>query len=673
MKLHNVLYGTAYYPEYMPYERTQIDMKMMKNAGINTIRIAESTWSTWEPQDSVFQFALLHQTIQAARDFDINVIVGTPTYAVPTWLVRKFPDVLGTTHNGPCHYGHRQNMDITNPHYLFYAERIIRKMLVQVKEYPNVIGFQLDNETKAYDTCSSSAQSRFVAYLKSKFASIEEMNQAYGLSYWSNDVHTWEDFPDIRGTINGSLGAEYERFQRQLVTEFLAWQSSIVREYAREDQFITQNFDYDWRDYSYGMQPEVNQFEAVKSLTIPGFDLYHPSQNLLTGAEISFGGAIGRAVAGVDSPSGQGNYLILETEAQGNRNWLPYSGQLRLQAYSHLANGADSVMYWHWHSIHNAIESYWKGILSHDLKENETYREVQRVGTELKQLSANLLHLRKENKVAIMLDNHSLSGMKWFSIRENLQYNDVARWFADALYEMNVEYDVIPSTQKDFSSYNVVITPALYSASGAVRENLLNFVKNGGHLVASFKSFFSDENLKIACEEQPAKMTECFGMVYDQFTNPVDVSIKVDAQTFSALEWMELLRPITAKTWVPYKSIPYQGYAAVTHNEYGHGTATYVGCFFEKNVLQKLLKKVLNIAGVEVPKFGFPLIIRRGVNEGGQKVCYYLNYSMNTVSVLYDGESGTLLVYNDKMERKTIANGSKLELGAWNLAIVVSE
>ena len=76
------------------------------------------------------------------------------------------------------------------------------------------------------------------------------------------------------------------------------------------------------------------------------------------------------------------SYLILETEAQGLTPWLPYPGQLRLQAYSHLANGSNSVMYWHWHSIHNAIESYWKGVLSHDFSENATYREASEIGAE---------------------------------------------------------------------------------------------------------------------------------------------------------------------------------------------------------------------------------------------------------------------------------------------------
>ncbi len=37
--------------------------------------------------------------------------------------------------------------------------------------------------------------------------------------------------------------------------------------------------------------------------------------------------------------------------------WLPYPGQLRLQAYSHLASGAMGVMYWHWGSLHNSFET----------------------------------------------------------------------------------------------------------------------------------------------------------------------------------------------------------------------------------------------------------------------------------------------------------------------------
>ena len=116
-------YGAAYYDEYLPYDRLTTDMELMKKAGISLIRIAESTWSTWEPKDGVFDFTHLHRVLRASKDAGIDVIVGTPTYAVPPWLARKYPDLLAVTHDGPQLYGHRQNMDLTHPGYLLQIGR----------------------------------------------------------------------------------------------------------------------------------------------------------------------------------------------------------------------------------------------------------------------------------------------------------------------------------------------------------------------------------------------------------------------------------------------------------------------------------------------------------------------------------------------------------------------
>lgn len=214
------------------------------------------------------------------------------------------------------------------------------------------------------------------------------MNHAFGLNHWSNRVGAWEDFPDVRGAINGSLGAEFDKFRRTLVDEFLSWQADIVREYAREDQFITHNLDM--KGYSYGVQPGTNHYHAARALDIAGVDIYHPSQDGLTGAEIAYGGDSARSLK-------RDNYLVLETEAQGFPQWLPYDGQLRLQAYSHLASGANMVEYWRWHSLHNACETYWNGLLSHDFKENDTYRAAKVIGNEFSRIGSHLVNLKKQS------------------------------------------------------------------------------------------------------------------------------------------------------------------------------------------------------------------------------------------------------------------------------------
>lgn len=83
------------------------------------MRIAESTWSTCEPQDGVFDFSHVERVMDAMEEAGIHVIIGTPTYAVPAWMVKAHPDVIATTKNGAGIYGARQIMDITNPVYLF--------------------------------------------------------------------------------------------------------------------------------------------------------------------------------------------------------------------------------------------------------------------------------------------------------------------------------------------------------------------------------------------------------------------------------------------------------------------------------------------------------------------------------------------------------------------------
>ena len=686
MKTEKLYFGAAYYSEYLPYDRVEKDMEMMEKAGMNVIRIAESTWSTLEPQEGVYDFTHIDRMLNAAACHHISVIVGTPTYAVPTWLVKKYPDILAITQNGRERYGHRQNMDITNPDYLSHAERVIRVLMEHVKDVPHVIGYQLDNETKSYGTAGPRVQAMFVDYLKENFPDINDFNHEFGLDYWSNRVNDWDDFPDVRGTINQSLAAEFCKFQRSLVTKFLSWQADIVREYKRDDQFITQNFDFDWTTHSIGYQSQVDQYDASRCMTVAGADIYHPSNEELTGAEITVCGNISRSLK-------KDNYLILETEAQGLTPWLPYPGQLRLQAYSHIANGSNSVMYWHWHSIHNAIESYWKGVLSHDFSENETYREAVVIGNEWKKIGSHLKNLKKENKIAIMLDNASLTGFTQFPL-ENAGangYNTVMRWFSDALYRLNIEYDMISSKERDFSSYECLIVPALYSAPESLLLALDSYVRNGGHLITTFRSGFSDEYLKIYPDMQPHILHECLGLHYDQFTHPhhVDIvpvqsNVMAAAQkhfshpddsafslTSSACEWMELITCDTAVPVLKYSHPAYERYAAAAKNQYGNGSTLYFGTMFENDeLLESVLLSFLHETGFSGGDLSsdaphYPLIIKRGINDSGKELCYYLNYSKDPVSVTHRGKDGIELV-----SETSIVCGDKIDLGGWGVAVV---
>lgn len=650
MKTERLYFGAAYYDEYMPVSRVEEDMQLMKAAGMNVIRIAESTWSTWEPRDGEFDFTSLHRMLRGAKKYGINVIVGTPTYAIPPWMVRKYPDILADTHSGPSRYGHRQNMDITHPGYRFHCQRIIRRLMEEVRPYNHVIGFQLDNETKHYDTCGERAQALFKQWLIDKFETVENLNQAFGLAYWSNSLGSWDDLPDIRGTINGSLAAEFEAFQRSLVTEFLTWQRSIVDEYRRPDQFVTHNFDYEWRDYSHALQPDADQFQAAKAVTVAGCDIYHPTAGRLTGAEISFGGDLARGLK-----KGQ-NFFVLETQAQGPIGRLPWPGQLRLQAFAHLANGANMVEYWHWHSIHNAIESHWKGVLSHDFTPGAVYQEAKTIGADFARLSPHLVNLNRKSDVAIMVSNRSLSGLKHSYAFAGPNYGDILRWIYDSFFRLNISCNFIDDTVRDFSAYKLVVTPGLYCAEDSLIESLRQYVKNGGHLLSTFRSFFCDENVKIRTAQQPGGLNDVFGMTYDNFTIPVDVP--------NVREWMELLRPnLDTKVLLSYNHPVYDGYAIATHHSYGNGSASYIGAMLDNDTLRDLLTELLPSTSVKMLSECWPLIIKEGENQLGKLVQYVLNYSAESINYVVPVDCYELL-----SEKKYSADTPAV-LQGWDVAI----
>ena len=623
----DLLFGSAYYPEYLTIDRCEQDIQLMRRCGMNTIRIAESTWSTMEPNEGEYNFSYIDRALEMAEKYGIHVIIGTPTYAIPAWLVKKDPTILVETKHGRMHYGHRQIFDLLNPTFRKNAEIIISKLLAHTASHPSVIGFQVDNETKHYDNFGIRIQHEFKNFLKDKYGTVEALNAAFGLSYWSNALGSWDDFPDMKGCINGNLMTEYEAFRRQQVTEFLGWQVDMVNSYRRADQFVTHNLDFAWKKfgaaiaqdgYSYGVQPDVNHVDVARLLTTAGCDIYHPTQDLLTGAEIAFCGDEIRCTKAK-------NYFVLETQAQGFKYWTPYPGQMRLHAYSHLASGAQSLLYWNWGSIHNGYETYWKGVLSHDLAANPIYDEVSRVGHELEKYGAENLVISKENNVAFVVDNRTLTAFEWFPIDKDCSYNDVLRWVYDCLYELNIECDIVHASNLDPEKYTVIITPALYCVSENLTCKLRKFVQDGGVLISTFKSFVADEKASVYQDGLPHGLTEVFGMSYQLHTDPGRAMLSGQKTQYIA----ELLTTKHATPVMNYEHSYWDKYAGVTANSYGNGKAWYIGARTTKAVLKEIISEAIGRKH-EKDRIMWPMIIRSGINQKGKKIHYVLHYSEDT-------------------------------------------
>lgn len=667
MRPDTILYGVAYYHEYMPSERLEKDIELMKRAGITVVRVGESAWSSWEPRDGEFQFAWMDRVVNAMHETGIQVVMGTPTYSIPPWLYAKHPEImvvpLGQVRGPQQFYGPRQNMDITHPVYRQYAERVIRKIAERYAKHPGVVGWQIDNETTSYGTAGPNVQAGFQEWLKRKFGTVEALNKAWGLVYWGQLLSSWDDLPPRDGILNPGWKLEWERYQRSLVTDFLAWQAALVREYAPARQWVMQ-------DFHGGARTAVDSRDISKFLDVAGMNPYHEAQDALDGWWIAFSGDFTRSMK-------RAPFLVTETNAQtigwdAKGQFPPYDGQLRLQAWAHVAGGAHMVEYWHWHSLHYGQETYWKGLLGHDLEPNRVYEEATRIGAEFKRLGPRLAGLMPRNRVAILHSVDSHYGLQFMPIADRVSYLTIEDQLHKALYRLNVGADFVFAEEADFSGYDVLVVPPLYVASDALLERIAAFARGGGHVLLTLKSGFTNEFDTVRAVRAPGPLREACGFSYQEFSS-LKEPLRLKGDPFgvgdeqnTASTWIDMLLPETATPLAFYDHPFFGRFPAVTRNAFGKGTVTYEGTVLTDALQAKVVESVLKEAGIEPPA-GLPprVRLREAVSRDGRMLRFYLNFSGEPQSFQYPHPAGTELVSG-----RGVAPGERITLGAWDLALI---
>jgi beta-galactosidase len=663
-RMDTVLYGVAYYPEYMPYERTDQDIALMQKAGINVVRIGESSWGLWEPEDGKFEFAWMDRVVEKLHSAGIRIILGTPTYSIPAWMYKKHPEILVTRLGGQSlYYGLRQNTDLANPTYRFYCERVIRKILEHYKNNPAIIGFQIDNETSSAYAANHDVQVGFQEYLKSKFKSVDELNKVWGLNYWGQRLNDWTELPPRDGIINPGWKLEWERYSQWLTTDFLAWQASIVNAYKAPNQFVM-------HDFAAPPNPLVNEEDVARSLDIAAANPYHGTQDQFDGETSSMVGDYMRSLKNT-------NYLITETNAEAigwdsKEQFPPYDGQLRLDVYTHASSGANMIEYWHWHSIHYGQETYWKGVLGHDLTPGRTYDEVSRTARELQRIGPEIADIQRKNQVAILYSDDSHYGIEFMKFSDRVNYRTILRQMYHTLYRANVGVDFVFPDSTELSKYKVIVVPPLYVASDALLKRLAEYVHGGGHLVVAFKSGFCNEFSTVRWEMAPGPLREAAGFHYQEFSSlqkPLELKddpFHVGSEN-KVSEWAEMLLLDSAKGLAYYDQPFFEKYPAITRNSFGKGTLIYEGTVLSDVLQDHVMSSVLQLAGLTGPDQSLPANVRvkHGVNRKGKTLHYFLNYSSDPQAFPYSFGAGS-----DLLSQSAVAPGQSIKLKPWDAAIV---
>jgi beta-galactosidase len=598
-----ILFGAAYYAEYQPSPRLDEDMDLMQQARFTVIRVGESVWSTWEPENGVFDLDWLEPVLDAASARGISVIVGTPTYAAPPWLARAYPEINAQRATGkPAGWGARQEIDFTHPAFLFHAERIIRKIMDRYAGHPAVIGFQVDNEPGNEIFFNHGVFQKFVDHLRHTYGTVERLNTEWGLTYWSHRLSTWSDLWTPDGNAQPQYALAWRRFQAQLTTDFIHWQAAIVREYARGDQFVTTCISYERRT--------AEDDALTKELDITGGNPYYRMQDYLALPAIeplkqewtTEGTWSLYATADRMYSSKQAPFLVTETNAQAighsHQNEPAYDGQWRQAAWALVSRGATMIEYWHWHTLHFGAETYWGGVLPHSLEPGRVYGQIAQLGREFETAGSLVTELTPDADVAIVYSNDT----KW-ALEEapQLSHNDVpdTRTFQtifDSFYrgtfDAGLQSRLIHQSQlaeMDPAAF-AATQPVLIAAGLAITTDAElrwydDYAAAGGHLIIGIRTGYQDHEARARTDRQPALLNIASGVFYHEFSTlrePVPVkatpgSAFVTSPGAAATDWIDGLQSTDAAALLGYEHPHFTRWPALTSRAHGAGTVTYVG------------------------------------------------------------------------------------------------
>jgi beta-galactosidase len=596
-------FGVDYYPEQWPEERWPVDARLMAEAGVNVVRLAEFAWSLLEPGPDRFDFGWLDRALEVLQGRGIRAVLGTPTASPPPWVMAMLPDAFRVLPSGHRQtYGNRRQYCPTHPGYRERGCIITQAMAEHYAQHPAVLGWQIDNELSGHCHCAI-CKKGFQAWLKRKYGSLDALNAAWGTAFWSQVYSDWRQIPvplETGGVPNPGLDLDYRRFMSDTYVCLQQEQVDILRR-ACPDHFVTHNF----MGFHHS---EIDYFDLARTLDVVAWDNYvRTSWNLdqeVRPAPSALGHDTMRGLKGQ-------NFWLMEQQS-GCGGWqnvgtIPRPGEMRLWTYQAIAHGADAIVFYRWRTARHGTEQYWHGVLDHHGQPRRRYRELQTIGAELARVGEQLLGAESRPQVAIVLSYDTRFAFQAQPNHKDLNYSEFFSSYHAALHRRNVGVDIVPPLA-DLSQYRLVLAPALHVVSPEVADNLRRYVGGGGTLLITARSGVKDEANAVVDLPLPGLLADVCGVEVEEYDAlhadgnvPVELALPgstAEARTLRARLWCDLLVPTTAQTVARYQGEYYAGRAAITLNRFGRGQTVYVGTLGDEDLIDTVVGWAVGMACV---------------------------------------------------------------------------
>ena len=648
-----ILYGGDYNPNQWPKEIWQEDMRMFRDAHINSATINVFSWAKLQPSEETYDFEELDEIVKMLEKEGYDIVMATSTAALPAWMEKRYPEVARTDYEGRHHkFGQRHNACPNSPVYQKYAAALTEQLAKRYGKTGKVACWHVNNEYGGECYCEN-CEKAFRVWLRKKYGTIEEVNKAWNMEFWGHTLYDWDEIvlPNALGegigpdkTAFAGISIDYRRFNSDSILENFKMERDIIRRYDPETPVTTNLM---------GTYPGLDYFKWAKEMDVVSWDNYP-----------SYDTPWSQTAMCHDLMRGLKNepFMLME-QTPSQQNWQPYNslkkpGQMRAQSYQTMAHGADTIQFFQLRRSVGACEKFHGAVIAHAGTENtRVFREVAALGEELERLGETVIGSMPDAKIGVIFDWDNYWALEYTSgPNRDLKYVDQIHQYYSSLYRKNYSVDMIP-VDADFSRYRVIIAPVLYMVKEGMAEALERFVAQGGILLTTFMSGIVGQSDNVHLGGYPGPLRKMAGVWVEEIdalapeqTNSIRFS---DGTVGTCRLLCDLMHLEGAEALAEYTSNFYAGMPAVTRNAFGKGAVYYVGANLDQASLDKVMSALLAESGT-APTVKEPTDLEVTVRETEtEKITFLINFQPDTLPLPAGFAGKTDLLSGKLLETET--------------------
>jgi beta-galactosidase len=628
-------FGGDYNPEQWPEEVLDEDIELMLRAGVTVVTIGVFSWARFEPSEGHFDFEWFDRVINRLHSAGIKIDLATATASPPPWVAHTYPDSLPITETGVrLSIGSRQQYSPHSATYRRLAGRLVSELATRYGSHPAVISWHINNEYGCHvSRCySDEGAAAFRTWLQTRHGGIEQLNNAWGTSFWSQHYQSFEEIEPPRAAPTARNPAQlldFDRFSSDALRECLRAEADIIRRLSPGIP-ITTNFMGTFKPIDYWSWADDLDFISDDSYPDPA----DPSSSAFAALTRDLMRSLRR-----------GQSWMLMEQATSAVNWRPQNavkppGINRLLTLQAIARGSDGAMYFQWRQSTFGAEKFHSAMLPHFGPDSRIYREVEQLGSELGSMNG-ISGSRVPASVAIVFDWPSWWALEERGVPTKISYVEkVFDWYR-AFYEASITIDFVQA-EADLSAYSVVIVPLAMVLSEKAIETFARFAEEGGSLVVTFCSALLDERLHVTRGGYLGQLQATLGVTIEELAPLAhpnqwgqapsgDPTTRISGPLLSDGEvslWSEYIHADDAEIMATFMDGDMSGWPAITRRRSGAAGAWYIASHPGPEVLDALISRLVDDTNIQ-PVLDHPVAMVEAVRRGD--LIFILNHG-NTVA-----------------------------------------